>query len=127
MIALVGAGAIALTVGGYAVGSTRPGDSSGLSAECESAKQEFRTRTAQIRKQILAPLDEDEDGSQPYTMIATRVKIVGAVVDQHPHCFGPGTRATVAVLRQDPSEGETDVVTCDLTGIRSEDCSVAAE
>jgi hypothetical protein len=80
MIAPVSTGAIALTVGGYAVGSTRPGDPSGLAAGCEPAKQEFRTRTAQIRKQILAPLHEREDGLRQYTMIVTRVKMVSAII-----------------------------------------------
>jgi len=127
MIALVGAGAIALAVGGYAVGATRPGDSSAQSAKCESAKREFETRAAQIRKQVLGRLDEGADGSRQTTMIDARVKIVSAIVEQHPRCFDAGTRATVAVLRQHPSEGEADVAICDLTGIRSEDCVVATE
>ncbi|MHB9860956.1 hypothetical protein [Streptomyces sp. YIM S03343] len=125
MIALVGAGAIVLTLGGYAVGSTQPSDSSELSAKCKTTKREFDTRVAQVRKQILRPVSEDVDDSRRYIMIATRVKIVSAIVEQHPQCFDAGTRATVAVLRQDRSEGETDVATCDLTGIRSKDCSVS--
>jgi len=127
MIALVGAGAIALAVGGYAVGSTRPGDSSAVSVKCESTKGEFETRAAQIRKQVLALPDHDADGSRQTTMINARVKIVSAIVEQHPQCFDAGTRATAAVLRQGPSEGEADVAICDLTGIRSEDCVVATE
>jgi hypothetical protein len=127
MIALVSAGAIALTVGGYTVGSTRLGDSSEPSAKCESVKREFETRAAQIRKQVLGLSDEDAVVLRQITMIDARVKIVSAIVDQHPRCFDAGTRAAVAVLRQDRSEGEADVATCDLTGIRSEDCMISTE
>ncbi|MFC8256290.1 hypothetical protein ACFUNF_01150 [Streptomyces sp. NPDC057291] len=126
LIALTSAGAIALAMGGYAVGATQHDSVSGQSAVCEQAKREFETRAGQIRRQLRRESQEGETDSRQSTMDATRAKIISVLVEQNPTCFDVGTRAAAAVSQQHPPEGQADAAVCDLTGIEPENCSVAA-
>ncbi|MFB7310609.1 hypothetical protein [Streptomyces sp. NPDC056192] len=128
LIALTSAGAIALGMGGYAVGAAQHDSVSGRSATCEQAKREFETRAGQIRKQLRRESQEGETDSRQSTVDATRAKIISVLVEQHPTCFDVGTRAAAAaVIQQRSSEGQADAAVCDLTGIEPENCSVAAD
>jgi hypothetical protein len=127
VVGLVSAGAIAFATGGYAFGAMRGDGAAERSAMCEQAKQEFGTRAGQIRKQLQRESRGEEADSRQAEMDAARVRILSAVVAQNPACFDVGTRATTAVLRQHPSEGEADATVCDLTGIQPDECSIAVD
>ncbi|MET8330116.1 hypothetical protein [Streptomyces sp. NPDC005181] len=127
MIALTSAGAIALAMGGYAVGATQHDSASERSATCGQAKREFETRAGQIRRELRRESQEGETDSRQITMDATRVKIIRELVEQNPACFDAGTRAAAAAIQQHLSEGQADAAVCDLTGIEPENCSVAAD
>ncbi|WP_319461939.1 hypothetical protein [Micromonospora sp. RTP1Z1] len=123
MIALVSAGAVALAVGGYAVGASGHGGATKQSAMCEQAEQEFASRASQLRKQMQQR--GLEVNARDNTLDEAQSKILTEVVQQNPTCFGAGRRAAAAVIKQHPSEGEADAAICDLLGIKAEDCSVA--
>ena len=127
LIALTGAGAIALGMGGYAVGAAQHDRVSGRSATCEQAKREFEKRAGQIRRQLRRESQEGETDSRQSTVDATRAKIISVLVEQNPTCFDVGTRAAAAVIQQRSPEGQADAAVCDLTGIEPENCSVAAD
>ncbi|MEU9340648.1 hypothetical protein AB0D74_05420 [Streptomyces sp. NPDC048278] len=126
MIALVGAGAITLAVGGYAVGATRDGGGSGRSAACAQVEKEFTGRAGRLREQMEREYrDEDYADSVNADMESTQVRILGLMVDQNPACFDAGTRATATYLRQHRTEGEEDAAACELTGVPARKCSIA--
>ncbi|MFJ8488673.1 hypothetical protein ACIRBZ_09915 [Streptomyces sp. NPDC094038] len=128
VIALVGAGAIVLAVGGYAVGTTRDGGASGSgrSAACAQAEKEFTGRAGRLREQMEREYrDEDYANSINPDMESTQVRILGLIVDQNPACFDAGTRAAATYLRQHRAEGEEDAAACELAGVPAERCSIA--
>ncbi|WUD75597.1 hypothetical protein OG937_29855 [Streptomyces sp. NBC_00510] len=127
LIALGTAGAIALAVGGYAVGATQQSRAPEPSVTCEQPRQEFGARAAQIRKQLQREEQTGEIDAQQSTFDTTRAKILSVIVEQNPTCFKAGTRAAAAVLQQHPSEGEADVAVCDLTGIEPDSCWVSVD
>ncbi|MFF7473232.1 hypothetical protein [Streptomyces sp. NPDC008092] len=127
MIALVGAGAITLAVGGYAVGATRDDGGSGRSAACVQAKKEFGERAGRLREQKKREFhDEDYLNSVNSDMESVQVKILVLIVDENPTCFDAGTRATAAYLRPHRTEAEEDAAACELTGVPTKECSIAA-
>ncbi|WP_329165601.1 hypothetical protein OHB49_38905 [Streptomyces sp. NBC_01717] len=126
LIALTSAGAIALVMGGYAVGAAEHDSTSERSTTCEQAKREFETRAGQIRRQLRLESQEGETDSHQITIDTTRAEIIRTLVEQNPTCFDAGTRAAAAV-QEHPSEGQADAAVCDLTGIEPENCSVAAD
>ncbi|PWU52106.1 hypothetical protein DLE60_17320 [Micromonospora globispora] len=123
MIALVSAGAVALAVGGYAIGAAGHRGVTKRPAMCEQAEQEFASRAGQLRKQMQQR--GLEVNARDNTLDEAQSKILAEIVQQNPTCFGAGRRATAAVIQQHPSEGEADAVICDLIDIKAEDCSVA--
>ncbi|MEV5790028.1 hypothetical protein [Streptomyces sp. NPDC052192] len=125
MIALLGAAAMTVAIGGYAVGVTRHDTGSERSASCARTGRDFADRAAQLRKQ-LRETDGDETALTARAAFATtRVKILSAVVVQNPACFDAGTRATASFLRQHPAEDEKEAATCDLVGVAVKDCYVS--
>ncbi|MCX5007879.1 hypothetical protein OHB05_35445 [Streptomyces sp. NBC_00638] len=126
MIALVSAGAISLAMSGYAVGAARHDGASEQSTTCEQANQDFAKRAGQFRKQKHRAAQGGETLRQS-EIGAARMKILSMIVVQNPTCFGAGTRATAAVLRQHPSEGQEDAAVCELAGVPSRDCTITVD
>lgn len=104
MIALVGAGAGALAVGGYAVGAADDGGATKKSAMCEQAEQEFAGRAGQLRKQMQQRAFETR--ARDVTLDQAQRAILAEIVQQNPACFGAGRRAAAAVILQHPREGK---------------------
>ncbi|MEU1601538.1 hypothetical protein ABZ468_55140 [Streptomyces sp. NPDC005708] len=133
MIALVSAGAITLTAGGYAVGATRHDSASEQSATCQQASNDFGKRASQLRKQKKREAhDEDYLNSINAYAESAQVQILGLIVEQNPTCFGGATRAAAAYLqkpRSTDAEGAAgeDAAACELLSIPFKDCSVTAD
>ncbi|MFG2452347.1 hypothetical protein ACGFSG_23475 [Streptomyces sp. NPDC048512] len=126
MIALLGAAAMTVALGGYAVGATLHDSGSERSARCEQAARDFTARAGQVRK--LLDLEHRGGGDlRQHTFLTARTKVITGMVVQNPACFDAGTRATASFLRQHPAEDEREAATCDFVGVAVKDCSVSED
>ncbi|MFJ7149596.1 hypothetical protein ACIQVT_15535 [Streptomyces sp. NPDC100445] len=134
MIALVGAGAVTLAAGGYAVGATRHDSASEQSAVCRQAGNDFGKRASRLRKQKEREAHgEDYTNSMNWHAESAQVHIVGLIVAQNPTCFGGAVRAAAAYPQRPRStdaegaEAEEDAAACELLMIPSQNCSVTSD
>ncbi|MER5789079.1 hypothetical protein [Streptomyces sp. NPDC001980] len=96
------------------------------SVACEQAKKEFTARAGRLRKQKQREArDEAYLSSVNPDMESAQVQILGLIVDRNPTCFGAGTRATAACLRQHRPQGEEDAAACELAGVPAEECTIS--
>lgn len=126
MIALLGAAAMTVAVGGYAAGATLHDSGSDRSARCEQAARDFDARAGQVRRQLHAE-NSGDGGQRQHTFLTTRTKVLTGMVVQNPSCFDAGTRATASFLRQHPATDEQEAATCDFVGVALKDCYVSEE
>lgn len=126
LIALAAAAALALAASGYALGATQHDGAAERSPTCRQAEHEFGIRVDQMHRQMRLESHAEEIDPHQSAIDASRAKILSVIVEQNRSCFGAGTRAAAAVLRERLPEGEADAALCDLTGTEPRDCSVSA-